>query len=309
MLAYVLTISLLALNVKAGIVAAPDNHGETSPELQIITATKERIEAEYSTLTGGGILIVSEVSPRGEAVHVSVKSTNGETIFEVDRPLGDVESHLLVAGEEFLLINDTSSDGSFKVTIYHTPAVYSQHAKAMKYLGYAPKPMLRQLDGQTAHISGQNAVAKLMAHPKLRLINEAAFALGHHIHGTDNPAAMAYYATALRLSRISEESARIMEDISFEQTRYRRWGLGWLIDTLNPSKEHCSNSDSECPKGECPEGEKCRGLCGPKCTCWYFICGDCCWNLGCYEHDRICTPNGKHSVECLATAPIGFVCS
>ena len=134
MIAYVLIISLLALNVKAGIVSAPDNHGESSPELQIITATKEWIEAEYSTSTGGGIFIVSEVSLGGEAVHVSVKLTDGETIFEVDRPLGDVESHLSVVGEEFLLINDTSSDGSFKVTIYHTPAVYSQHARAMKYL-------------------------------------------------------------------------------------------------------------------------------------------------------------------------------
>ena len=135
MIAYVLIISLLALNVKAGIVSAPDNHGESSPELHnIITATKERIEAEYSTSTGGGILIVSEVSLGGEAVHVSVKLTDGETIFEVDRPLGDVESHLSVVGEEFLLINDTSSDGSFKVTIYHTLAVYSQHARAMKYL-------------------------------------------------------------------------------------------------------------------------------------------------------------------------------
>ena len=41
---------------------------QSSPELQIITATKEIIEAGYSTLTGDGILIVSEVSPRGDAV-------------------------------------------------------------------------------------------------------------------------------------------------------------------------------------------------------------------------------------------------
>ena len=56
---------------------------QSSPELQIIIATKEIIEAEYSTLMGDRILIVSEVSPRGDAVRVSIKSTSGETIFEV----------------------------------------------------------------------------------------------------------------------------------------------------------------------------------------------------------------------------------
>ena len=64
-------------------------NAESSSKLQIITATKERIEAEYSILTDDGVLIVSEVSPSGEAVQVSIKSTSGETIFEVSCLLGD----------------------------------------------------------------------------------------------------------------------------------------------------------------------------------------------------------------------------
>ena len=314
MLAFVLTISLLALNVKGGIISAPEHNGESFPELQIITATKEKLEAEYSTLPGDGILIASEVSPRGEAVRVSIKSTSGETIFEVSRLLGDFDlrSHLSVAGEKFLIINETVNDGNVKVTIYHKSASDSYQAKSMEYYGFVPKPMFRQLDSQTAHISGQNAIANLVSHPKAHLIREAAFALGHHIHGRNNPAAMAYYATALRLSKLSDQSVYLEDeaDSSFDQRiRYQRWGFGWLIDAINPQKEHCSNSNSNCPKGRCPEGKRCRGLCGPECTCWWFICQDCCWNIGCYEHDRICTPNGKHSIECLATAPIGFVCS
>ena len=87
--ALVLTISLSAFNVKGGIISAPEYHGESSPKLQIITATKEKIEAECSKLTDDGILIVSGVSPRGEAVRVSIKSTSGETIFEVSHLFGD----------------------------------------------------------------------------------------------------------------------------------------------------------------------------------------------------------------------------
>ena len=211
-----------------------------------------------------------------------------------------------------MLVNETMSDGNVKVTIYRTAAPDSNYqAKFIEYYGFVPKPMLRRLDDQTAHISGQNAIATLMSHPKAHLIKEAAFALGHHIHGRDNPATMAYYATALRLSKLSEQSARSEEsDSTFEwRSRYWRWGLGWLVDAINPWKEHCSNSDSDCPQGRCPKGDRCQGLCGPECMCWWFICQDCCWNIGCYEHNRICTPNGKHSVECLVTAPIGLVCS
>ena len=309
----VLTISVLALSVRGGLISAPEHDGQSSQELQIITATKEKIEAEYSSLTGGGIRIASEVSPSGKAVRVSIESTSGETMFEVSRLLSDrdLRSHLSVAGEKFLLVNKASSDGDVKMTIYHTS---SQQAKSMQYYGLVPKPMFSQLDTQTAHISGQNAIASLMSHPEVHLIQEAAFALGQHIHGRNNPAAMAYYATALRLSKLSDQNAYLEEDVadlSLEQgSRYRRWGFGWLVDALKPQKkEHCRNSDSDCPKGRCPEGERCRGLCGPECTCWWFICQDCCWNRGCYEHDRICTPNGKHSIECLATAPIGLACS
>ena len=38
MLAFVLTISLLALNVEGGIISAPEYNKESAPELQIITA-------------------------------------------------------------------------------------------------------------------------------------------------------------------------------------------------------------------------------------------------------------------------------
>ena len=73
------------------------------------------------------------MSPRGKAVRVSTKSTSGETIFEVRRLFGDfnIRSHGL-AGEKFLLINKTASDGNVKVTIYYTPASDSYQAKLME---------------------------------------------------------------------------------------------------------------------------------------------------------------------------------
>ncbi len=37
-----------------------------------------------------------------------------------------------------------------------------------------------------------------------------------------------------------------------------------------------------------PNGDDCFGMCGPGCSCWSFICGDCCCYDGCKSHDITC---------------------
>ena len=48
----------------------------------------------------------------------------------------------------------------------------------------------------------------------------------------------------------------------------------------------------------------CFFLTGPKCQCWKFVCGDCCWHKGCYQHDKCC--HQIFSVDCLDIR--GFSC-
>ena len=66
------------------------------------------------------------------------------------------------------------------------------------------------------------------------------------------------------------------------------------------SREYCPNiprgflflNDRYCPRGECPVGNTCLGMCGPSCSmCWdyWFICDDCCFHRGCYDHDLCCS--------------------
>ncbi|KAJ7365376.1 hypothetical protein OS493_005483 [Desmophyllum pertusum] len=54
---------------------------------------------------------------------------------------------------------------------------------------------------------------------------------------------------------------------------------------------------------------ECRGMCGPKCTCWSLICGDCCYHQGCYEHDRCCDVKGFWHKYCLFPFMYSFGCS
>ncbi len=35
-------------------------------------------------------------------------------------------------------------------------------------------------------------------------------------------------------------------------------------------------------------GNDCYGMCGPGCSCWSWVCGDCCYHSGCAKHDDWC---------------------
>ncbi len=35
-------------------------------------------------------------------------------------------------------------------------------------------------------------------------------------------------------------------------------------------------------------GNNCYGMCGPGCSCWSWVCGDCCYHYGCARHDTWC---------------------
>ena len=67
----------------------------------------------------------------------------------------------------------------------------------------------------------------------------------------------------------------------------------------------------ECTIGRCPYyGDRendCHGMCGKCCSCWEFICGDCCVHQGCLDHDNCCARDGYMSRSCLLV--YGFSCS
>ena len=61
----------------------------------------------------------------------------------------------------------------------------------------------------------------------------------------------------------------------------------------------------ECKRGLCPLVEDCVGMCGRLCSCWSWLCGDCCFTTGCYQHDLKC---GKKFWSFACIIPIGFDC-
>lgn len=43
--------------------------------------------------------------------------------------------------------------------------------------------------------------------------------------------------------------------------------------------------------------DECLGMCGFGCLCWFFVCGNCCYNKLCFEYDKCCWYN-KYLLSC-----------
>jgi hypothetical protein len=50
-----------------------------------------------------------------------------------------------------------------------------------------------------------------------------------------------------------------------------------------------ASENSQCSR---PTANQCYGMCGNGCSCWSWVCGDCCYHGGCAKHDSWCR-NGQ----------------
>lgn len=127
-------------------------------------------------------------------------------------------------------------------------------------------------DDEGVHIATlQNSLRVLLSMPEVELIEHAAHALGEEerITGQDYPSVLPFYLAALQLQNL------------YLYTGIVRTAREWHYAAQN-SNDSCFDT---CPP--CQE-EDCLGLCGPSCRCWKWVCGDCCYHLGCYDHDVCC---------------------
>lgn len=117
------------------------------------------------------------------------------------------------------------------------------------------------------------------------LIRKVAYSLGNdlRIYGNHYPSILPFYLVAAMLERMDYMTT-----------------LTGRTCTKNSTKE--DNCFDKCPP--CPENE-CLSLCGYGCHCWKWVCGDCCYHLGCHGHDICCR---KNFIQTKCLFPIGFKC-
>ena len=145
----------------------------------------------------------------------------------------------------------------------------------------------------------QASAEQLVAHPAMRLLEPAARALSEEldITGKDEPASMLFFASAMRLSQLYEKSHRS----SSRAYRHTTPRSNPFLSAVVQQDLDCLSTCPPCPSMEC------LGLCGRECSCWRFVCGDCCYHRGCFLHDTCCNRRGFFHHRCLF--PTGLSCS
>merc|ERR1719318_655592 len=83
--------------------------------------------------------------------------------------------------------------------------------------------------------------------------------------------------TTLHLSRQRRSVDNEIYDYQGPRKRKECKGSGWYKATASSLNLwiHTPN-------------RRCMGLCGKRCDCWKWVCGDCCIHTGCLEHDNAC---------------------
>lgn len=136
----------------------------------------------------------------------------------------------------------------------------------------------------------QKAVEELLNSVYNNLMSEAVHMLGNNltIYGNQFPSILPLYLVVNMLERAGHSFARSS-----------------CVSKSARSVYNAAVEDScfeYCPP--CPEDE-CLSLCGYGCHCWKWVCGDCCYHLGCYGHDVCCR---KNFIQTKCLFPISFRC-
>lgn len=163
------------------------------------------------------------------------------------------------------------------------------------------------LDEHRANATRSAAIGELLSSREAGLLIDAARALADTgVRGQESPAAFLLFVLALRTQSLIDQ----MEETSLSD---KLRSLELEKQQQQKDEEFCANSNSTCPLGTCPQGDGCTGMCGPGCECWEWVCGDCCFNKMCYDHDLCCSRKGFVSWSCLGIvardSETGFHCS
>lgn len=271
--------------------------------LTLSTASPQHIEGLYTTpsSTGKGIHFDATASEDSHSLVISTQG-GGERVLTVRQHTLDSPIGITLFGNHFIVSkgkgdNTRHSEYLFPSTLHKYFEPTLKHDTVFRYVR-------RHLDVEGVNVTRSKAISQLLAGEEVGLVIQAAKAVGESgLTGTDNPAAMMLYVLALRLQNLLDDRAEPLQDSSsrsdlLERTlRHQHHQPDWVGRTAGNAERLCESAT--CPADRCPRaGDGCLGLCGPACTCWEWVCGDCCLNKMCLDHDRCCE-DGMLSWGCV----------
>ena len=277
--------------------AAPSGPGG----LQILHLSPQKLQALYHTSPDKGLYVVSKI---GRERYVTVSTLDG---VEVASVWFSKSSSVLwkIMGHSFFIHNNAIHGGQARMDAFVVPAGKTRRVKKEMKRSHFSAKLFHTLDTESMNQTMDAAFFELLSHPSLKGVFKMSEALGQaDITGSSNPAALQFHVMALHFAKLQsrpefntvsqpaeDSEKKLDEDVFLPRriekratcTRRRWWG----------------STIREYGCARCPTGSNCKGLCGPRCTCWRWVCGDCCYHQGCYEHDVCCSKHGYKSIPCV----------
>ena len=294
---FILTIAVIcvAIGVGVGVSLRYHKNQEQGPMglSSTTTVTQEELQGEYYG-TEGGIRFSSTVNATYFVLFIT--TTSGEQVVYVVHPMASNMTMVGVNDTNFMVM-ERDQQNSINYDDYVIPRdAINLMESIMAGNGKMTDDILQKLDNKTVNGTRQSTLYNLAMSYEAILIIEAAKALGDlGIMGAEYPSVMRFYQLALRLANtrdsISEdEGDSSAPDTKGYQPRQRR-------------AERCSSNGATCPSGRCPfrrGSNDCFGMCGKGCSCWSFVCGDCCVHQYCLTHDECCRTAGFFTFTCFS---------
>ena len=280
--------------------------------LFVSEARPEKVEGEYHT-PSGCIQFSSKVQDDGHGGDrfIMVTTMEGEPVVVMRKPERASMMTVKMGQTKFLIQMNQPGSGLPRYTDYVVPQVFHNLVDSALSQNFIFRTLLQQLDSQNANKTRRGAIEELAMRSEANSIIEAAKALGNAgVMGTDNPAAQQFYVLAMRLAKIKEMMQRGAV-ANNDGTLPIRHSFHHVRMHSMYAYEQVDSSCPRCTTGSCPymgdQSRECHGMCGYECSCWWWLCGDCCVHQGCLEHDNCCVKHGFWSFACLA--PVDFSCS
>ena len=141
---------------------------------------------------------------------------------------------------------------------------------------------------EAVKIHYQEAVSELHYVPEIQLLELVSKALTDN--STQEEILKPFHALCFNLLKAANtefpSELRALHDLNESPSRQRR----------------CQSLETD------PNSNNCLGMCGKGCSCWTWVCGDCCFHRGCYLHD-LCCRHDWWSTECITPWFHSFSCS
>ena len=320
---------VLVLNYLAGTHAGASAAAAAAGSLTLTEASPQRLRGRYSRARGraergaGGGEIQDAAEEEGEEVGIKfnvvasksggyrslaittlkgvpvLATTKQDQDHGADAPLGiSLFQHRFIVSKEAMLQDDENSMKRTRQKEYVVPNHLHGYFRASIKHPKVFDSLRKHLDKDAANETRSAAIGELLASEEAELVVHAARALGDRgVTGVESPAAMLFYVLAMRIHNLLDEKNPGMEEEEEEEEEGRARREVWNLE--DNSWQFCQNSRHSCPVGNCPRGPECIGLCGRFCKCWKWVCGNCCVNRICLDHDKVCSRKGLISWCCL----------